>query len=109
MQFFIKLLIFESIKNNPEITKLTQAFIDHLKILFSKGKVILSGAFKDAKGGFIIIDVENIEAPESFTGSTVLNNMYIEAHPFRSFDRLSDFVSSMVKKKSRHRGDRAGI
>jgi hypothetical protein len=103
MQFFIKLLILETV-NNPEVIKLTQAFGEQLKILFSKGKVILSGAFKDAKGGFFVVDIDSVDNLDNFTGSTVLKNMYVEAHPITPFDKIGDLFKALSRKKKQPGG-----
>ena len=91
MQFLVQFEVFETFIAQDQIRTLRNRFGDQMGKILQSGKVLASGSFCDARGGFILLDVESSEEIFDLLGSALLDSCKIKTHPILSFDSLAKF------------------
>ena len=91
MKHFVKFEVFETITNNEEVKRVREAAGKQLQQIQSSGKLVEGGMFGDARGGFLVFDLEGPSDLYELLGNAIFDNCRIESHPIVSFKELGEF------------------
>jgi hypothetical protein len=91
MEIFVKFEVFDTIYDREDVLALRQAVGRQLQQIQQSGKVKELRAFSDARGGFILVDVDSAGELRSLLGSTLLDHFHIETHPVTMAEELAEF------------------
>ena len=90
MQLFVKYEAQETITDREKVMEVRQVGGRQLQQLMESGKVVSTGAFADARGGFFVLDVDSSE--EIFDlFAPILDYVRLETHPLTTVEKLQEF------------------
>lgn len=91
MRFLVTVEAFDHIKTGPEEMRLREVAGAQLQHIADSGKMVEGGIFADARGGFIVVDVDTAAELQELLGPAFLVNCHVETHPILSFEELAAF------------------
>ena len=90
MRFFVKLAAHESI-HGAEDDVVRKAVGEQLQKIIASGKMESGGSFGDARGGYMILNVNSGAELQELIGLPYLINFQIESHPLITFEEVLGF------------------
>ncbi len=91
MQVFVKFELEESITDREKVMEVRQVAGRHLQQIMESGKVVTTGVFADARGGFFVLDVYSSEELSDLL-APVLDYTRFETHPLTTVEKLQEFL-----------------
>ncbi|MCX7016023.1 MAG: hypothetical protein NTW86_26280 [Candidatus Sumerlaeota bacterium] len=94
MRFLTTVIAFDSITGDKEIAALRQLFIKKIKAIRDSGKLIEGGAFVDARGGFLLLDVDSAAELQELL-APLHDVAHIQARAINMFDDLGKLLKKL--------------
>src|SRR5215212_9628979 len=91
MELFVKWEVFDTIYDREDVLALRQAVGREMQRLQQSGKLKVFRAFSDARGGFMLVDVDSAGELRELIGFTMLDHFHIETHPVTMAQELAEF------------------
>jgi hypothetical protein len=91
MEVFVKFEVFDTIYDREVVLALRQAVGQNMQRIQQSGKVKEFRAFSDARGGFMLVDVDSARELRELIGFTMLDHFHIETHPVTTAEELAEF------------------
>jgi hypothetical protein len=91
MEVFVKFEVFDTIYDREDVLALRQAMGSHLQQIQESGKVKELRPFSDARGGFMLVDIDSPGELSNLFGSAMLDHFHIETHPVITVEELAEF------------------
>ena len=91
MEVFVKFEVFDTIYDREDVLALRQVAGSHIQQIQESGKVKEFRAFSDARGGFMLVDIDSAGELRELIGFTMLDHFHIETHPVRTVEELVEF------------------
>ena len=91
MEVFVKFEVFDTITNREEVLRLRQLVGQQMQQIQESGKVAQLGIFSDARGGFMLVDVDSPEELFELFGAAIIDHFHIETHPLITVEALAEF------------------
>jgi hypothetical protein len=96
MEVFVKFEVFDTIYDREDVLALRQAAGRHIQQIQESGKVKEFRAFSDARGGFMLVDIDSPVELRDLLGAPMLDHFHIETHPVITAEELADFFERDV-------------
>jgi hypothetical protein len=90
MQFFVKLEVRETITDREKVMEVRQVLGRQIQQLMESGKVVASGVFADARGSFLVLDVDSSEELFDLL-APIVDYIRIETHPLTTVEKVQEF------------------
>ena len=94
MRIFVRLEVFESIKEVGEIRKLREAAAVQLDKIRKSGKLELGIVAADGRLPMMLLNVDSAAELMDLLGNVFIDHFKIESHPVVSFDELGKFFAA---------------
>jgi len=91
MEVFVKFEVFDTIYDREDVLALRQAVGQNMQRFQQSGKVKEFRAFSDARGGFMLVDIDSGGELRELLGITMLDHFHIETHPVTTAEELAEF------------------
>ena len=91
MEVFVKFEVFDTIYDREDVLALRQAVGQNMQRIEQSGKVKEFRAFSDARGGFMLVDIDSGRELRELIGFTLLDHFHIETHPVTTAEELAEF------------------
>jgi hypothetical protein len=91
MEVFIKWEVFDTIYDREDVLALRQAVGREIQRIQQSGKLKMFRAFSDARGGFMLVDIDSAGELRELIGFTMLDHFHIETHPVTTAQELAEF------------------
>ncbi len=91
MEVFVKFELFDTIYNREDVLAVRQALGRQMQKIQESGKVKELRVFSDARGGFLLLDVDSSQELMDLFGSPMLDHFHIETHPVITAETLAEF------------------
>ena len=91
MEVFVKFEVFDTIHDREEVLALRQAVGKQMQEIQQSGKVKELRVFSDARGGFMLVDVDSPQELFELFGAALIDHFRIETHPVRTVEELVEF------------------
>ncbi len=91
MEVFVKFEVFDTIYDREDVLALRQAVGRHIQQIQESGKVKEYRAFSDARGGFMLVDIDSAGELSDLLGFTMLDHLHVETHPVITAEELAEF------------------
>jgi hypothetical protein len=96
MQLFAKWELQPTITEDAEIKRVRMAFGAQIQMLLASGRVQVSGAFTDCRGGYFVLEVDQADDLFQLLGPPILDHFRLETHPVASLETLTDLLARQV-------------
>ncbi len=96
MEVFVKFEVFDTIYDREDVLALRQTAGSHIQQIQESGKVKEFRAFSDARGGFMLVDIDSPVELRDLLGAPLLDHFHIETHPVITAEELADFFERDV-------------
>ena len=90
MEVFVKWEVFDTIYDREDVLALRQAVGRELQRIQQSGKLKEFRAFSDARGGFMLVDIDSAGELRELIGLTMLDHFHIETHPVTTAEELAE-------------------
>jgi hypothetical protein len=91
MEVFVKFEVFDTIYEREEVLALRQVVGRQIQQIQQSGKLKEFRAFSDARGGFMLVDIDSPAELRNLLGSPMLDQFHIETHPVITLEELIEF------------------
>ena len=91
MDVFVKFVVFDTITDREEVLRLRQVVGQQMQKIQESGKVTQLRVFSDARGGFMVVDIDSPEELFELFGSAIIDHFHIETHPLITVETLAEF------------------
>ena len=91
MEVFAKFEVFDTIYDREDVLALRQAVGRQLGEIQQSGKLKELRVFSDARGGFMLLDVDSPQELFELFGAALLDHVHIETHPVITAEDLAEF------------------
>ncbi len=91
MEVFVKFEVFDTIHDREDVLAVRQAVGRQLQQIQESGKVKELRPFSDARGGFMLVDIDSPTELRNLLGSAMLDHFHIETHPVTTVEELVEF------------------
>jgi hypothetical protein len=91
MEVFLKFEVFDTIYDREDLLALRQAVGRDVQRLQQSGKLKEFRAFSDARGGFMLVDIDSPGELRELIGFTMLDQFHLETHPVTTAEELAEF------------------
>ena len=91
MEVFVKFEVFDTIHDREEILALRQAVGKQMQEIQQSGKVKELRVFSDARGGFMLVDIDSPQELFELFGAAIIDHFHIETHPVITAEDLAEF------------------
>ena len=91
MEVFVQFEVFDTIYDREDVLALRQAVGRQLQQIQQSGKVKELRPFADARGGFMLVDVDSPAELRNLFGGAMLDHFHIETHPVTTVEELAEF------------------
>jgi hypothetical protein len=96
MEVFVKFEVFDTIYDREDVVALRQTVGSHIQQIQESGKVKEFRAFSDARGGFMLVDIDSPVELRDLLGAPMVDHFHIETHPVITAEELADFFERDV-------------
>ena len=96
MEVFVKFEVFDTIYDREDVLALRQAVGRQIQQIQESGKVKEFRAFSDARGGFMLVDIDSPVELRNLLGSPMVDHFHLETHPVITAEELADFFERDV-------------
>lgn len=90
MEVFVKWEVFDTIYDREDVLALRQAVGREIQRIQQSGKLKEFRAFSDARGGFMLVDIDSAGELRELIGLTMLDHFHIETHPVTTPEELAE-------------------
>ena len=90
MEVFVKFEVFDTIYDRKDVLALRRDVGQNLQRIRNSGKVKEFRAFSDARGGFMLVDIDSAKELRELIGLTMLDHFHIETHPVITAEELAE-------------------
>jgi hypothetical protein len=90
MEVFVKWEVFDTIYDREDVLALRQAVGREIQRIQQSGKLKELRAFSDARGGFMLVDINSAGELRELIGLTMLDHFHIETHPVTTAEELAE-------------------
>jgi hypothetical protein len=90
MEVFVKWEVFDTIYDREDVLALRQAVGRELQRIQQSGKLKELRAFSDARGGFMLVDVDSAGELRELIGLTMLDHFHTETHLVTTAEELAE-------------------
>ena len=90
MEVFVKWEVFDTIYDREDVLALRQAVGRELQRIQQSGKLKELRAFSDARGGFMLVDVDSAGELRELIGLTILDHFHTETHLVTTAEELAE-------------------
>ena len=90
MEVFVKWEVFDTIYDREDVLALRQAVGREMQRIQQSGKLKEFRAFSDARGGFMLVDIDSAGELRELIGLTMLDHFHIETHPVTTAEELAE-------------------
>ena len=94
MEVFVKFEVFDTIYDREDVLALRQAVGQTMQRIEQSGKVKVFRAFSDARGGFMLVDVDSARELRELIGFAMLDHFHLETHPVTTSEELAEHFES---------------
>jgi hypothetical protein len=91
MEVFVKFEVFDTIYNREDTLVVRQAIGRQIQHIQQSGKLKEFRAFSDARGGFMLVDIDSAGELRDLLGFAMLDHFHIETHPVITAEELAEF------------------
>jgi hypothetical protein len=91
MEVFVKFELFDTITDREQVLRLRQVVGPQFQHIQESGKAKALRIFSDARGGFILLDVDSPEELFDLFGSPIIDHCHVETHPVIRVEKLAEF------------------
>ena len=91
MELFVKFEVFDTIYDREDVLALRQAVGRQLGEIQQSGKLKELRVFSDARGGFMLLDVDSPQELFELLGAATLDHFHVETHPVITAEDLAEF------------------
>jgi hypothetical protein len=91
MEVFVKFEVFDTIHDREEVLALRQDVGRDIQRIQQSGKLKEFRAFSDARGGFMLVDVDSAGELRELIGFSMLDHFHLETHPVTTAEELAEF------------------
>ena len=91
MEVFVKFEVFDTIYAQEDVLVLRQAVGSQIQQIQESGKLKEFRAFSDARGGFMLVDIDSPAELRELLGFTMLDHFHVETHPVITAEELAEF------------------
>ena len=91
MEIFVRFEVFDTIHDREDVLAVRQAVGRQLQQIQESGKVKELRAFSDARGGFMLVDVDSPAELRDVLEAAYLDHFRIETHPVTTVEELVEF------------------
>ena len=91
MEVFAKFEVFDTIYDREDVLALRQAVGRQIQHIQQSGKVKELRIFSDARGGFMLVDIDSPQELFELFGAALIDHFHIETHPVRTVEELVEF------------------
>jgi hypothetical protein len=91
MEVFVKFEVFDTIYDHEDVLALRQAIGRQMQQIQESGKLKEFRAFADARGGFMLVDIDSAGELRDLLGFTMLDHLHVETHPVITAEELAEF------------------
>ena len=91
MEVFAKFEVFDTIYDREDVLALRQAVGRDVQRIQQSGKLKEFRAFSDARGGFMLVDIDSARELRDLLGFTMLDHLHVETHPVITAEELAEF------------------
>lgn len=91
MRILVTLEVFDTIVGDAEERRVREAVGGGLQKAEASDKVTESGVYADARGGFLLVNVDSGAELQDLLGPGILQNCHVETHPIVSAEELGAY------------------
>lgn len=91
MEVFVKFEVFDTIYDREDVLALRQAVGQNIQRIQQSGKLKEFRAFSDARGGYMLVDIDSGRELRELIGFALLDHFHIETHPVTTAEELAEF------------------
>ena len=91
MRVLVTFEVFDTIVGDSEERRVREAAGTTLQEAVASDKVVESGVFGDARGGFLLVEVDTGAELQELLGPGILQNCHLETHPIVSVEELGAY------------------
>jgi hypothetical protein len=91
MDVFVKFEVFDTITDREEVLRVRQVIGQQMQKIQESGKVTQLRVFSDARGGFMVADIDSPEELFDLLGSAIIDHFHIETHPLITVEQLAEY------------------
>jgi muconolactone delta-isomerase len=91
MEVFVKYEVFDTITDREQVLRVRQVVGAQFQRIQESGKVKAMRIFADARGGFILLDLDSPEELFDLLGAPIFDHFHVETHPVISVEKLAEF------------------
>lgn len=88
MRFLVKAEVFHSLSGPEDVKRIRKKFSERVKKIMDSGKLTFGGVSADARGLFMILEVDSEIELITLLGGTILDHTAVETHPIISFEQF---------------------
>jgi hypothetical protein len=100
MRILATMVVFESIIGDEEVMRVRKRFGDAWMKLQESGRVVASGIFADARGGFVVVDVDSAGEFWKMLGPGILDSLKVRTHPVMETQEFMSMFSDLMAGNS---------
>lgn len=93
MEVFVKFEVFDTIHDREDVVALRQSIGKEMQRIQQSGKLKEFRAFSDARGGFMLVDINSAGDLRELLGFTLLDHFHIETRPVTTAEQLAEFFA----------------
>jgi hypothetical protein len=91
MEVFVKFEVFDTIYDREDVLALRQGVGRQIRQIQESGKLKEFRAFSDARGGFMLVDIDSPAELRNLLGSPMVDHFRMETHPVITAEELAEF------------------
>lgn len=96
LRLLVTFEVFDTLIREEDVSRARQAYAAQLQKTLASGKVLASGSFADARGGFFLVDVDAAEDLHELLGHVIIDNCHVETHPVAPFEKVFEMFKKMA-------------
>ena len=98
MQIFVQFIAFDTITAVQDVVNLRRLASEQFGRLKESRKLVSSGIFCDARGGYLVLDVQDSAEVLDLLGSGIVDHFHITTHPLVSLEQIGEFFRKSPPK-----------
>ena len=91
MEVFVKFEVFDTIFEREDLLAVIHDYGKQIQKIQQSGKLKEFRAFSDARGGFMLVDIDSGRELRELLSFAMLDHFHIETHPVTTAEELAEF------------------
>lgn len=104
MRLLVSITVYDEIVSEDDVLRARKVFAESWRKMLDSGKVECSGIYGNARGGFLVVDVDSAEDLWSFPVPSLLDYAHVEVHPVMDTERFMGMFKELMSGSDMKKG-----